>query len=154
MLTYFCCPAHVVSLLRGKPHSLVVLINLILRRNTATNNTYFMSLPKLTKVIGISQRQIYNSIDVLKDLGLIEELANRKGDRMFHLPFLVGDADAGVFHASETVNGEGEPDPVATVEYQVSIPDNPTAAEIDAMSSEELVALWNRDNRGVQNGKS
>lgn len=89
MLNYFCCPAHVVTLLRGKPYPFVVLVNLMLNRSTATNNTHFTSIPKLAKIAGISRREAYNAIDVLKDLGLIEELANRKGERMFHLPFLV-----------------------------------------------------------------
>lgn len=93
MLTYFCCPAHVVTLLQGNPTAFYILSVLILHRNTTTNNTYFMSVPDLSKIVGISRRETYYSIDELKELGLIEELANRRGERMFHLPFLMPKAE-------------------------------------------------------------
>lgn len=129
MLTYFCCPAHVVTLLRGKPYPFMVLVHLILHRSTSTNNTHFMSLPKLTKIIGISQREVYNAIDVLKDLGLIEELANRKGERMFHLPFLAKE------------NSVKEETEAPTLEYKVD---------------PKVQAQWDKlygTNGGAENGK-
>lgn len=110
MLTYFICPAHVVTLLRGKPYPFLVLANLMLHRSTTTNNTYFLSIPKFAKIVGISQRETYNSIDALKDLGLIEELANRKGERMFHLPFLACELNE-VDETEETVTLEYKVDP-------------------------------------------
>ena len=131
MLTYFCCPTHVVTMLRGKPYPFLVLVNLILHRNTTTNNTHFVSIPKLTNIVGISQREVYNSIDVLKGLGLIEELANRKGERMFHLPFL----------AEENFKTENtETDAPVTVEYKVD---------------PKLQAAWDKEfgvNGGAKNG--
>lgn len=106
MLNYFCCPSHVVTQLRGKPHVLCVLITLILHRSTETNNTHFMSIPKIGRIAGVSRREAYNCIEDLKNLGLIEELGNRKGERMFHLPFLV----------IENTTENSEP---VTVEYKV-----------------------------------
>ena len=140
MLTYFSCPAHVLTLLRGKPYPFMVLSYLMLHRSTSTNNTYFMSLPRLTKIVGISQRETYNAIDVLKDLGLIEELANRKGERMFHLPFLVSD---NVSENSE--NAESSERGSVTIEYEMPTPDHPTAEQIKSMSSEELEAYWDKE---------
>lgn len=147
MLNYFCCPAHVVKLLRGKPYPLSVLINLILHRSVETNNTYFISIPSLAKIVGISQRETYNSIKTLKDLNLIEEVANRRGERMFHLPFLaITESTVENNVSSENVSSEN-----------VTIPENPTAAEINSMSPAELNALWDRDygtNGGPQIGQT
>lgn len=145
MLNYFYCPSYIVTMLKGKPHTLVVLINLILHRSIETNNTYFISIPSFAKLSGISRRETYNAIDKLKDLNLIEEVANRRGERMFHLPFLATDNNT----AENDVSGE------TITENNVSIPDNPTAAEIKAMSSAELEALWDREygtNGGPQIG--
>lgn len=88
MLTYFCIPSYVLMLLKGKPYVLHVLTVLCAHRNTTTNNTYFMSIPKIAKIVGFSTRKAYDCIDELIELNLIEESSNHRGEKMFHLIFL------------------------------------------------------------------
>ena len=88
MLTYFCLPSYVLILLKGKPYVLHVLAVLCAHRSIKTNNSYFMSIPKIAKIVGISVRKTYNCIDELIELNLIEEFSNHRGEKMFHLLFL------------------------------------------------------------------
>ena len=91
MLPYFCMPSWVLALLKGKPYPFFILSTLCCNRSIETNNTKFISIPEVGKLTGVSQREAYNAIEVLKDLNLIDELKNIKGQRMFHLPFLNDD---------------------------------------------------------------
>ena len=52
------------------------------------NNSYRMSITKIAKIVGISIRKVYDCIDELMELNLIEEFSNHKGEKMFHLLFL------------------------------------------------------------------
>ena len=88
MLPYICIPTWVLNLLKGKPYPFVVLTFLLANRNLKTDNTRFMSVREIGKLSGVSVREVYNSIQKLTDLNLIQELKNRKGERIFHLPFL------------------------------------------------------------------
>ena len=88
MLTYFCLPSYVLILLKGKPYVLHVLSVLCAHRSTETNNSYRMSITKIAKIVGISIRKVYDCIDELMELNLIEEFSNHKGEKMFHLLFL------------------------------------------------------------------
>lgn len=88
MLTYFCIPSYVLVLLKGKPYVLHVLSVLCAHRSTTTNNSYFMSVPRIAKIVGISTRKTYDCIDELIELNLIKEFSNHRGEKMFHLLFL------------------------------------------------------------------
>jgi len=88
MLPYFCLPSHVLTLLRGNSHALHLLSLFCANRSVETNNTKFLSIKKMVKLSGVSQREVYRCIERLTDFGLIEEVKSLKGERMYHLPFL------------------------------------------------------------------
>ena len=88
MLPYFCLPSHILTLLQGNSHALHLLSVFCAHRSIETNNTKFLSTKKMVELSGISRREVYNCIDELTNFGLIEEVTNLKGERMYHLPFL------------------------------------------------------------------
>lgn len=92
MLNYVYITDKVMSMLIGKHHTLSVLMCLAFHRNTSTNRSQFMSKPRIAKLSGVSRRQVYLSIDSLIELGLIEEVAERRGEYMYHLPYLNDDS--------------------------------------------------------------
>ena len=88
MLNYVIIPSPVLVTLRGKSKALQAFCCLSANRNTRTNRTHFMSKPAIADMAGISRRHIYNVIDALEALGIIEVVAERRGEYMWYLPCL------------------------------------------------------------------
>ena len=88
MLKYVQITDEVMSMLIGKPYDLCVLMCLAFHRNTSTNRSHFMTKPQIAKLSGVSRPQVYLSIDALIELGLIELVAERRGEYMYYLPSL------------------------------------------------------------------
>lgn len=90
MLTYAPFPSSIFKQLHGDSLSKDILLTLILHRNTETNRTRFMSTPEISVISGVSRTSTYRSIDKLKNMCIIEEVAIRRNERMYYLPFLGG----------------------------------------------------------------
>ena len=86
-LPHIYIPTSLLVLLKGRNSDLVVLLTLTAHQNTKTKRTQFMSKPEIAKISGISRRHTYSSIDRLVEDNLIEPIAERRGEYMYHLSF-------------------------------------------------------------------
>lgn len=94
MLNYVLVPTSVLASLRGYSRAFHVFFCLAAHRNTRTNRTHFMSKPRVADLSGISRRHIYHVLAVLESKGLIEAVAERRGEYMWFLPSLVNAGEA------------------------------------------------------------
>ena len=85
MLNYVYIPDEAISMLFGKPHTLLVFMCLVFHRSTDTNRSHFMSKKKISDISGVSYRQVYNSIDDLIAMGLITQHAERRGEYAYDI---------------------------------------------------------------------
>ena len=88
MLNYVPIPTPTLVQLRAHSMELHALSMLCAFRNTTTNNSHFMSKPKIADMTGISCRHIYRVLNNLEKLGIIELAAERRGEYMYYLKCL------------------------------------------------------------------
>ena len=96
MLRYSYVPSSVFLALRGDGCSRLVLDVLIFRRNTSTHRSPFMTIAVIADWAGVSVSQTYRCIDKLVDLGLVEHVAERRGEHMYYVGCVDQKQDAAV----------------------------------------------------------
>ena len=88
MLNFVPIPTDVFQRLKGKSKAYHTLSVMAAIRNVRTNETRFVSKPVIAELTGISTRHTYRLLDELEAMGLIECIAERRGEYMWKLPFL------------------------------------------------------------------
>ena len=88
MLKYCALPTSVMGVLSGKSYALHVLCLLCSKQTTHTKRTHFIAKSWISEFTGISLKQVYRSITMLEELGLIELVAIRRGEYMWYLKCL------------------------------------------------------------------
>ena len=101
MLNYVSVPADAIMALRGKRSALAVLLALLLHRNVRTKRTQFMAVSKIATLSGIGRSSAYRSIQTLIDMGLIEHVAERRGEHMYYLLILDAPVEASTDETEE-----------------------------------------------------
>ena len=85
MLNYFVLDSWVVTLLRGDPYALAVLVHLMLHRNTAKDATFPQTHKAIAELMGISKPTVAAKLDKLKKLLLIEPVDAPKNQHSFRI---------------------------------------------------------------------
>ena len=85
MLDYITIPKSVFIEVRTSK-ALHVLCALAFNRNVNTNRSHFMTKPVIANLAGISRRYVKAVLVLLEDKELITEVAERRGEYMYHLP--------------------------------------------------------------------
>lgn len=88
MLNYVSIPTSTFLICREKPKSLHVLIVLAAHRNTTTNQTHFLSRPKIADIANVHRSYVSKMLTFLEKSGLIERIGERRGEYMWYLSFL------------------------------------------------------------------
>ena len=85
MLKYFKLDAWVVTLLRGDPYALAVLVHLMLHRNLDKDATDPQTHQAIAERVGISRPTVVIKLDKLKHLSLIEPVDAPKKRHSFQI---------------------------------------------------------------------